>query len=400
MKRNKCFSMGFIALLVMGLSGYAAEPPFNRIDEAVSWLEKTSTQMIRDSRREMPNGIAAFPPQVGIGYEAFWLRDYAYMLEGNIEAFTDRELKDACRFFVGGIREDGAGVDCIRFDGTPIYKPGMGTMGENPVADGSQFTVEVIWHTWRKTKDRALLQETIEPAIKTMKACPRNPQTGLVFIDPQKEYDRCPYGFTDTVRKTGDELFSSLLFVQAADHLASMLKELNREEEAASWTKESERIAAQIRSVFWDEEIGLFRAATVQCREPDIWGSAFAINLGIASEEQTHKIARYFKQHYPEIVQRGQLRHTPGGTYWEVARERDWYQNGGYWATPMGWFIVALDKIDPGLADRTILELVNAMHEQNAPEWFFGDHVQLPGYNASASLPLAGIRKVLENRAR
>jgi hypothetical protein len=50
------------------------------IDAAVAWLEKESQRMIRACRREMNDGTAAFPPQVGIGYEAFWLRDYAYMI--------------------------------------------------------------------------------------------------------------------------------------------------------------------------------------------------------------------------------------------------------------------------------------------------------------------------------
>ena len=47
----------------------------------------------------MPKGIAAFPPQAGAGYEAFWLRDDAYMLEGCPEAFRDKELIDSCMLF-------------------------------------------------------------------------------------------------------------------------------------------------------------------------------------------------------------------------------------------------------------------------------------------------------------
>ncbi len=39
-------------------------------------------------------GTAAFPPQVGIGYEAFWLRDYEYTLEGSIASYSDKELTD------------------------------------------------------------------------------------------------------------------------------------------------------------------------------------------------------------------------------------------------------------------------------------------------------------------
>ena len=379
------------------MSSYADDTGvfFKTVEEAVAWIEQSSTTMIHDSRREMPNGTAAFPPQVGIGYEAFWLRDYEYMLEGNINAFTDKELKDACRFFIHGIREDGAGVDCIKFDGTPIYKPGFGSMGENPVADGSQFTVGVAWHTYQKTNDKELLKEIIDPLIKTMRACPLNPDTNLVFIDPNKKYDRCPYGFTDTVRKTGDELFSSLLYVQSSKQLASLLSELKRDKEASDWKEMAEKTSASVRSVFWDKEIGLFRAATVQCKEPDIWGSAFAVYLRITDEKQTKQIAQYFLSHYSEIVQKGQLRHNPGGVYWQVAGDRDKYQNGGYWATPMGWFIYTLNQADPKKAEQTILEFANSMREQNFPEWSFKDHIQLPRYCASAALPLAGIREVL-----
>ena len=107
------------------------------LNEAVSWLENESHRLIRASKRTMKDGTAAFPPQVGIGYEAFWLRDFAYTLEGSLDSYSEKELRQARRTFILGMRADGAGVDCVAFDGRPIYKPGFGTMGANPVADGS-----------------------------------------------------------------------------------------------------------------------------------------------------------------------------------------------------------------------------------------------------------------------
>jgi len=121
--------------------------------EAVSWLESESHRLIRNSKRTMADGTAAFPPQVGIGYEAFWLRDFAYTLEGSIDSYSDRELLEASRLFIRSIRSDGAGVDCVAFDGRPIYKPGFGTMGNSPVADGSQFTV--AWVTIHRSSRMA-----------------------------------------------------------------------------------------------------------------------------------------------------------------------------------------------------------------------------------------------------
>ena len=366
--------------------------------ECIAWLEQESHRLIAASKRTMNDGMDAFPPQVGIGYEAFWLRDYAYTLEGAVDAYTDKQLTDACRLFVRSMDANGAGVDCVKFDGTPIYKPGFGSMGENPVADGSQFTVDVAWHTYQKTKDLQLLREIIEALIKTMNAVPRNPENGLVHIRPGEPWDRCPYGFTDTIRKEGDELFCSLLYVQACRQLTGLLQALERNNEAGKWAAEGERAAASVRSVFWDGDTGLFRAATVRCREHDIWGSAFAVFLGVADPEQAQRIAAYFKDHYKEIVQEGQVRHLPGGIYWEQGCERDTYQNGGYWATPTGWFVYTLNLADPALADQTVIDLVAGFQKTGACEWVLGEKRVLPNYLASAALPLAGIRAMMTCR--
>jgi len=382
--------------LIANLPRAVAELP--SLVGGVKWLEGESHRLIRASRRTMKDGTAAFPPQVGIGYEAFWLRDFAYTLEGSVDSYSDKELLDASRLFIKSCDADGAGVDCAAFDGRPIYQPGYGTMGDNPVADGSQFTVAVVWHTYRKTHDAAFLKEVIDPLVKTMKVVPRNPQTTLVHIKPDG-YDRCPYGFTDSVRQAGDVLFCSLLYVEAGHRLAELLNAAGRAGDARTWKAEADTMARSIREVFWDPQVGLFRAATIRCREHDIWGSAFAVYLGVADESQSMAVARYFRDHYSEIVQRGQIRHLPHGAYWEqCSTPRDTYQNGGYWATPTGWFVYALNRVDPALADRTVFDLVADFQAGGACEWILGEKRQLPGYLASACLPLAGIRAMMEHR--
>ncbi len=373
----------------------AREP--QTVEECTAWLQNKSKEMIPASRRAMKDGTAAFPPQVGGGYDAFWLRDYAYMVEGCNEAFNNKELTDACRVFLGGQRADGACVDCIKFDGTPIYKPGMGGMGDHPVADGSQFTVAVVWQAYQRTKDAALAKQCADQLIKALNAVPRNPANGLVQIKPGG-YDRCPYGFTDTVRKQGDELFTSLLYCEASRQLADLLDAAQRPDDAKHWRAEADRTAASIRTVFWDANVGLFRAATVQCKEPDLWGSAYAVYLGVASKEQAATVARYFKQHYSEIVCRGQIRHLPGGVYWEAACPKDEYQNGGFWATPTGWFVYTLDLVDSTLADRIVFELVRELRRNGYAEWVFGEKRGVQNYLANVALPIAGIQKMLERR--
>jgi hypothetical protein len=389
--------MGILVAVAGTMSLAADETP---LDAAVKWLADKSTAMIRASRRGMADGTAAFPPQVGSHYDAFWLRDYAYMLEGNIGAFTDKELRDACLLFVKSLRDDGAGVDCVGFDGRLIYKPGYGTMGENPVADGSPFTVDVAWRTWDRTRDTDLVRGIIDSLVRCLGATPRSAESGLVFIDPSKEWDRCPYGFTDSIRKTGNELFCSLLFFRSCRQLADLLEVVGPADESRTWRAEADRVAESVRRVFWHPESSLFHAATVRCNQPDIWGSAFAVYLGVATPEQAQAIATYFRDHYGEIVYRGQLRHLPGGMYWDNQKPAEApYQNGGFWATPVGWFVYTLDLVDPPLADKTFLDMVEDFRAHGVCENVYGEHYYVPDYNASASLPLAGVRAMMARRS-
>lgn len=388
---------GFLVLLI-GIFPLISDIPAraDNVDEAGIWLRDKATELARRSARNMSGGRTAFVPQAAGGYDGFWLRDYEYMLEGSAGVFSATELTNAAVLFVESLRSDGAGVDTIKLDGTRIYQPGYGSMGTNPVADGSQFTVSVVWQTFQHLRDTSLLtrrvgsEPLIDRLVATMNAIPRNPANGLVRIDPDLPWDRCPYGFTDSVRMTGDVLFCSLLDVQASRQLADLFDSLGNTTEAAVWRARADSASAAIRQVFWDDSFGLFRAATVRCREHDIWGSAFAVHLGVATEAQADTVAAYFRDHYSQLVQAGQVRHLPGGVYWELAScAPNTYQNGGFWATATGWFTQTLARVDPQLADATLVAMVADFRLRGVNEWVFGNTLGVPGYTASATLPLA-----------
>ncbi|MEA3225936.1 MAG: hypothetical protein U9Q07_08290 [Planctomycetota bacterium] len=61
-------------------------------------------------------------------------------------------------------------------------------------------------------------------------------------------------------------------------------------------------------------------------------------------------------------------------------------------------FVYTLDLVDPTLADQTVIDLVTDFKKNSACEWVFGEKHRLPNYLASASLPLAGIRAMIEHR--
>ncbi|NMC21529.1 MAG: hypothetical protein GYA33_14055 [Thermogutta sp.] len=390
-----CFS----ALLSGGPS--QAQPAPEGVPAAVSWLEDQARGLVRECRRTLPDGRAVFPPQVGTGYEAFWLRDYAYMLEGAPDAFTEQELRESLRMFLDAQQPDGTCVDCVTFDGRPILKPGMGTMGENPVADGSQFLVDVAYCTWKRLGDAELLQAILPRLEKALQAVPTQEQTGLVWIDPRKTWDRCPYGFTDTVVKTGAELFSSLLLYQSYIQIAEMEAAGGRLEDSKKYSQKAADLKESIRNTFWDEQIGLFVAATHRCRQPDIWGSAFAVYLDVATPAQARRVGEYFRDHYSRIVQAGKIRHLPGDVFWEACKTPpDTYQNGGFWGVPAGWFAAALWPVAPTLAEKTILDFVQDSRRRGFAEWVQGDTIRLPKYVASACAPLPGFRRIVEEQTR
>jgi len=88
--------------------------------------------------------------------------------------------------------------------------------------DGPPFTVSVAWQTYRRTKDKVLLGAILDPLVRTMNYMPRNPTNGLAHINFPGE--RCPDGFTDSIKKSGDELFCSLLMGQASRQLGGLLE--------------------------------------------------------------------------------------------------------------------------------------------------------------------------------
>jgi hypothetical protein len=75
------------------------------------------------------------------------------------------------------------------------------------------------------------------------------------------------------------------------------------------------------------------------CKQIDIWGSAYAVEVGITSKEQTRRIATYLAEHYDETVMNGQIRH--------LTRSEGAYQNGAYWATPLAWMIPVYARYTP-----------------------------------------------------
>jgi hypothetical protein len=273
-------------------------------------------------------------------------------------------------------------------------------MGRNPAVDGPPFAVNAVWETYLQTGDKTLVRNAVPKLIKAIESMPRNPKTNLVFIDPDVDWACCGYGLTSTVRKKGDLLFGSLLYIQGAERLADLLQTLGRDGDADMWRAAAQQVAKKVRMYFWDKRVGLFRAASTCCQEHDIWGSALAVFLNVATSGQLMSIARYFQQNYDQIVLEGHIRHLPAGTYWEdTDSPPEEYQNGAFWAVPVGWFVYTLDIVDAELASRTVVDLAQSFANNGVYECINRNgYRRVPDYVASITAPLAPIRRMISRR--
>lgn len=397
--RNLAY-LSLTAIICSPLSGFTPQAG-ESLREAHQWLTEEARKQVNGCRVIARDGTTLFTPDGSGNYKGMWVRDFCYMVEGAPELFKPEEIRAAYLFLLARQRsEDGAMPDRVRQDGVPIYSPGPDDKPLRPLpsTDNPQFMVKIAYHYVVLTGDMGLFRQTESKLTRGLNSLPRSSR-GLVYIDP--ENPRSPYGFTDTVAKTGEEFFSSLLDWQASTQMAELCRRIGRTEKA-EWEERAQRTKSALQT-FWDSDAGMFMAAGIDCNQIDIWGSAYAVHIGVASDTQRKAIGNYLKVHYQGLVESGQLRHTAPGTFWEKMLTEvspGTYQNGAYWGTPAGWLIEALHVVDPGLARKTFLDLVNYYRKYGVYECVNGDYRKLKNYVASATLPLAALRKIYSELAQ
>jgi hypothetical protein len=287
--------------------------------------------------------------------------------------------------------------DRVQVDGRPVYAAGAPEtpLGE-PNLDNAPYLVFAVWSFLERipaARHEALYNKWSAALAKGMNYVPLAPG-GLVWNDPVKPHS--PYGFTDTVAKTGELFMESLLYWRAAKMLAGLEATFGSDEAVDAWTARARAIEKSIGAL-WDDKTGMFFAASVDCRQTDIWGNAFAVYSDFPLGDKKDRIVGWLAANYDRYVWKGQVRHLPKGEYWArqlmpVAKER--YQNGAYWATPSGWVIGALSDSAPKLARRMFTDLIEDFRAGGICECVnAGGYRQLPTYVDSATNPLgAAIR--------
>jgi len=389
----------------------------------------------------------------GGNYPAFWVRDYAMSLDcgliGPDEMLPQLKLIARCqngpreRRYPGGATIPPFAIpDWVLMSGRPEYVPigqyqATYPWGPLPPADNHFFFTHIAWAYQRDTGDASFLAEEVEGQtildllIKAFHAVTTDPATGAVTSEPRAR--RVGFGFQDSICLMGAMCFVTLLRWRAANELALLCRAAKRDGEENKFRKIADTIAGHITQVFADpKEInGWLRAATEQCRQPDVWATLFALHLGIlpddAEKRARETVAAAVAADDHIIEYQGAVRHVPtthdfsDKSAWEKtlvnARRKDIYQNGAYWHTPTGWLIEALHPVDADMARAVFYRYIGHLREYDhrqdgndkrkglhrsslkpgAPWECFGidlAHAMNPVYMTSVTLPLSVFQKM------
>ncbi len=323
--------------------------------------------------------------------------------------------------------------DHIDFNGKPVFYPGTYDTGSKqggypfgkypPLDDNFYFLLAVYEH-WVMTRSPALFRSTVKTSFGGMKlrdlcehvyrAVPASRSTGLVVAGDIKRDNAKDWGFCDAEFKSGKLLFPSLLKYVAASRLAGLFRVLGDDRKASEYQRDARRVKKSIAKVFFrpaaaDGEGWLYSATHVG-HQPDVWGSAFAVWTGAVEGRVANQVSRALVGAFRRrtAVREGCVRQiltndpTNRGGWQASIVKLGTYQNGGYWGTPSGWYIAAVNTVDPAAARAMAQEYIRFLRDHRRPggtaqawEWFnpaTGQHNN-PLYVATVALPYLSLKK-------
>ncbi|MHB9036977.1 MAG: glucosidase family protein [Armatimonadota bacterium] len=375
-----------------------------------SWLEKTAIDMVRRARIDGPEGVSFYTPSAGQAYTGLWLRDFFYMMKYCPKAFDWQDATRSLEYLLGFDPTDGTIVSMVDFSGCAQYA----CLGAQAEEDNGSFAVQAVSTICSNLSDEQLFAKYADRLERGMMATSLCPASGLVYVDPLSPHSA--YGFCDTVDKRGHELFCSLLWWESASLLAQFFGHIENTSKSLLWQSRANRVQDHIMPAFWDEEIGLLNAATLYCRQSDIWGSAYAVAIGILGDATADRISRSLAEHYDIVVHHGQVRHTLDSCWTHtMASVKDFrhdphgafiskgalmpgrYQNGAYWATPIPWMTGALRRTKPDLAERLVSDCTEYFKNYGVYECINKGYAKELDYVASATNPLGAAKHLVSN---
>jgi hypothetical protein len=373
-------------------------PASTPTDAAFARLQELVARLIANARRPHPRGVTAYTPAAfGDTYPALYLRDFTYMAESAPECIPPEHVRDIIALFLAHLSPEGLCPERIGNDGEVFYV----CHGGRPAADPPLFLVKLCAAHLRHGGDPAFLAPIFPALARTFGTVPVEPGTGLVWIDPAGPHTA--YGFTDSIAITGRHLFCSLLRFEACGTLADLSERFGQN--AGPWRQQ----AAQIRKnldLLWSAVHALFLAGSQDCRQADVWGSAYACVIGAVDGDRHAAIAASLLARRERYLLRGQVRHLLLPEFWQrLIGAEAWagpgrFQNGPYWGTATGWVAEVLEHAAPGQGFALLRELAADFAAHGVWECIGADgYARVANNVSSVCLPYAAWKKLCARQA-
>ena len=356
---------------------------------AYETLMSKATEMFEGSKVTAFNGTPIYTPDGKAKYNALWTRDFGYMVEYAGDLMPQEDISAGIQYIIDNVREDGWIPDRIYGDGLAVFEAGgIGTPIGRANLDNGPFLVSMVKAYLQSLSNEAAAAQFnlwADTLAVGMTLIPRG-ENGLVYNDPEKPHS--PYGFTDTVCKTGYLLFESLLYWKASLDLTWMYHNYLPGNSLENMFSQAALMIEKNLDLLYDEQESLFYAATQDCRQLDVWGNLFALHIDFPLGEKKDAMEATLVRRYKDYVVDGQLRHLFTDDPWDRTLMKvpyGEYQNGAYWATPTGWLLELLREKDNILHNECLSDILSYFNEVGIFECVNGDYKKLETFVVSVA---------------
>lgn len=334
-------------------------------------------------------------PQAGGGYSGVWPDDSLYPLMALPSLANKEELQGTIRFLSDSTLELEYVPDRVEPDGLPILSPGPSD--ESPMTHRMPLHLPAAWvrlldyyqQFGVEIPQKKAWAKLIERSLNCVPFA-----NGLAYADPQKP--PIGYGYHDTIKITGWELASSLVLMRGLERAVALFEADIAAEVHEHWAHLAKGIRANLHRLY-DAKIGGYVGGSRIGCQFSVWANGLVYSL--AAPEAKTRIVQFYRDHQAAIFLLGCTRQIaePG---WAGNGPGDSYQNGGFWATGTGYVLPALAEHDPTFAVQLVEELVQNLPRIDFAEWIGADGKPAGAqrFLGSVSLPLLGLRSVLEKR--
>ena len=366
-----------------------------KFEIAYEKLTMHATTLIDACKKPAFDGTILFTPD-GVGnYDALWTRDFGYMVEYCRDLMDADEIRGCIQYTIDRAREDGWMPDRSEIGGDAEYSAGA---KGHPVGranlDNTPFLVFAVYFylnelpaeqastyfaKWQAALDRGM--EIIPVGTD-----------GLVWNDPENPHS--PYGFTDTVCKTGRLFMESVLYWRACRMMQILHDRFGSAELSVAYKCSADHIEYSISQLF-DGETGTFMAADGFCRQIDVWGMLYVLAVDFPlPENASSAVDHWLIKNRHRYLYKGQVCQLPDGAPWEkllIKVPAGEYQNGAYWATASGWALKFFRRVDPAFAESMLDELLEDFELDGICECINEGYRKLPQFVVSATNARGGL---------